>query len=203
MRVRVRGEGRGGILKRSDFNMLLTTYRHAEGDARDEVVTLMHELFKDEGEAKVGLIDVWYTGVSGLLACRSSIDPFKVVRSLRRIVMEEPWRIRYILRLIPIEKVVNTSVEEIRDACSELASSKIGKDESFRITVEKRMMHSLHSMEIIKAVASRIDRRVDLTNYDWLVLIEVVGKVTGIAVLKYDDVFSSIKVKRSLADSSV
>ncbi|GBC72756.1 hypothetical protein HRbin04_00148 [archaeon HR04] len=199
----MRGEGRGGILKRSDFNMLLTTYRHAEGDARDEVVTLMHELFKDEGEAKVGLIDVWYTGVSGLLACRSSIDPFKVVRSLRRIVMEEPWRIRYILRLIPIEKVVNTSVEEIRDACSELASSKIGKDESFRITVEKRMMHSLHSMEIIKAVASRIDRRVDLTNYDWLVLIEVVGKVTGIAVLKYDDVFSSIKVKRSLADSSV
>lgn len=183
--------------------MLLTTYRHAEGDARDEMVTLMHELFKGEGEAKVGLIDVWYTGVSGLLACRSSIDPFKVVRSLRRIAMEEPWRIRYILRLIPIEKVVNTSVEEIRDACSELASLKIGKDESFRITVEKRMMHSLHSMEIINVVASRIDRRVDLTNYDWLVLIEVVGKITGVAVLKYDDVFSSIKVKRSLADSSV
>ncbi|MEM0365398.1 MAG: THUMP domain-containing protein [Candidatus Nitrosocaldus sp.] len=182
--------------------MLLTTYRHGEMDARDEIVTLIHELFKEE-EDNVVLIDVWHTGVSGLLACRSSIDPFRVVRSLRDMVMQEPWRVRYILRLIPIEKVVNTSIEEISDCCSRLASLKIGRDESFRITVEKRMMHSLHSMEVIKAVASRIDRRVDLVNYDWLVLIEVVGKVTGVAVLKDDDVFSSIKVKRSLADSSV
>ncbi|MEM4400715.1 MAG: THUMP domain-containing protein, partial [Candidatus Nitrosocaldus sp.] len=124
-------------------------------------------------------------------------------RMLRSMVMEEPWRVRYILRLIPIERVVNTSVEEISDACSELAAVKIGKDESFRVTVEKRMMHTLHNMDIIRAVASRIDRRVDLVNYDWLVLIEVVGKVTGVAVLKDDDLFSSIRIKRSLADSSV
>ncbi|MEM0480279.1 MAG: THUMP domain-containing protein [Candidatus Nitrosocaldus sp.] len=196
------GGGRLFGVKRSDFNMLLTTYRHGERDARDEMVMLMHELFKGD-EAKVSMIDVWYTGVSGLLVCRSNIDPFKVIRMLRSMVMEEPWRVRYILRLIPIERVVNTSVEEISDACSELAAVKIGKDESFRVTVEKRMMHTLHSMDIIRAVASRIDRRVDLVNYDWLVLIEVVGKVTGVAVLKDDDLFSSIRIKRSLADSSV
>lgn len=195
----------GWTLRRSDFNMLLTTYRHGERDARDEMVTLMHELFGSgrESEAGADIIDVWYTGVSGLLACRSSVDPFKVIELVRRVVREEPWRVRYILRLIPIERVVNTCVEEISDACSELAAVKIGKDESFRVTVEKRRMHSLHSMDIIRAAASRIDRRVDLVNYDWLVLIEVVGEVTGIAVLKDDDVFSSIKVKRSLTDSSM
>ncbi|MFN4336996.1 MAG: THUMP domain-containing protein [Candidatus Nitrosocaldus sp.] len=190
-------------VKRADFNMLLTTYRHGERDAKDEMVMLMHELFGDKGEEKNGIIDVWYTEVSGLLLCRSNVDPFKVIKTLRSKVMEEPWRIRYILRLIPIERVVNTCIEEISTASSELAGVKIGKDESFRVTVEKRMMHTLHSMDIIKAVASRIDRRVDLVNYDWLVLIEVIGRVTGISVLKDDDLFSSIRIKRSLADASI
>ncbi len=187
-------------VKRSDFNMLLTTYRRGERDAKDEMAMLMHELFRDNGGEKHSLIDVWYTEVSGLLMCRSSVDPFKVIRTLRSKVMEEPWRVRYILRLIPIERVVNTCIEEISDACSDLAGVKIGKDESFRVTVEKRMMHTLHSMDIIRVVASRIDRRVDLVNYDWLVLIEVIGKVTGVSVLKDDDLFSSIRIKRSLAD---
>ncbi|MCS6768343.1 MAG: THUMP domain-containing protein [Candidatus Nitrosocaldus sp.] len=188
-------DGRFGM--RSDFNMLLTTYRHEERSARDEVMAVMNELYGDSHGVSDAMMDVWYTGISGLLACRSSIDPFSVIRSFRDLVREEPWRVRYVLRLIPIEKVVNTSLEEISDACSELASKKISKDESFRITVEKRM-HTIHSMEIIRAVASRIDRRVDLVNYDWLVLVEVVGQVTGVAVLKDDDLFSSIKLKRSI-----
>jgi tRNA acetyltransferase TAN1 len=113
-------------------------------------------------------------------------------------VQEEPWRIRYILRCIPIEDVVNTRIEEISASCVRLARAKIGMHESFRITVEKRFASDIHSMDIIRAVAQHIDRKVDLKHYDWNILIEIVGDKSGISVLKQKDVFSSVKAKRYL-----
>lgn len=174
-----------------EFNLIVTTFRYAEHDAYNELLELLRSL--EDYNANIS-----YTSISGLLLCYTNLNPFDVINSLHAIVREEPWRIRYILRCIPVEEVVNTCIEEISRACIRLADAKISMNESFRVTVEKR--HSgIHTMDIVKAVAERIDRRVDLKNYDWNILVEVLGSKSGISVLKAKDVFSSVKVKRHLS----
>jgi len=60
--------------------------------------------------------------------------------------------------------------------------------------VEKRFT-TTHSKEIIEKVAAIIKRKVDLSNPDKVVLIEVVGAFTGVSVLNPQDIVSVQKEK--------
>jgi tRNA(Ser,Leu) C12 N-acetylase TAN1 len=53
----------------------------------------------------------------------------------------------------------------------------------------------LHARDIVEAVATRIDRHVDLDNPDKVLLIEVVGKFTGISIIRPNLVLSVQKEK--------
>jgi len=71
--------------------------------------------------------------------------------------------------------------------------------DTYRITVEKR--HSeIPTNEIIGEIAEKIQNKVSLEKFDWIILIEILGKITGIAILKEDDILSTQKVKRSLSE---
>ncbi|MGB9622527.1 MAG: THUMP domain-containing protein, partial [Candidatus Bathyarchaeia archaeon] len=50
------------------------------------------------------------------------------------------------------------------------------------------------------AVASRIDRRVDLENPDWVILIEVFGKTTGVSIVNPKSI---LNIPKELAESSM
>ena len=39
----------------------------------------------------------------GILIGHTELEPFEVVKRIKELVHDEPWRVRYILRLIPIE----------------------------------------------------------------------------------------------------
>ena len=58
----------------------------------------------------------------------------------------------------------------------------------------------MRSSEIIAKVASEIDNKVDLENPDWIVLVEIIGKLVGISVLRPDEIFSSVIEKRHDGD---
>lgn len=169
------------------FNLLVTTFRNMETEASSEMHALLAELGDEESE-----ID--YTNVSGLLTARTNLEPLEVVQKIRKMVQDEPWKLRYVLRLIPIEVVVNTDLDSIKDTALKLAS-RIKDNETFRVTVEKRRSN-IPSTDIVEAVASVIDREVSLKEQDWIVLVEIIGKETGISVIKPDSIFSAVKVKR-------
>lgn len=169
-----------------DFNLLATTSRGNEGDACSELWFLLGEI-GDSGPS------VEKTGVSGLIAAKTAFNPFGVVEKLRRILQERPYEFRYTLRIIPIEKVVHTDLGEIKRAAKEL-SSKIGGNETFRVTVEKRFT-AMPSRSIIEEVAANIERKVNLSKPNKILLIEVVGGLTGISVIKHDDILSVMKEK--------
>lgn len=170
----------------TDFNLLATTSRGNEGDACSELWYLLGEI----GDS-APIVD--RTGVSGLVAAKTVFDPFEVVEKLRRILRERPYEFRYTLRIIPVENVVSTDLGEIQQAATEL-SSKIGENETFRVTVEKRFTE-IHSRDIIEAAVANIEREVDLTQPDKILLIEVVGGLTGMSVIKPDDIISVMKEK--------
>jgi tRNA acetyltransferase TAN1 len=169
-----------------DFNLLATTSRGNERDACSELSYLL-------GEIGDSTLNVEKTGISGLIAANTALNPFLVMERLRRILFERPYEFRYTLRIIPIEKVVRTDLAEIQRAATEL-SSKIEENETFRVTVEKRFT-AMPSRNIIEEVAANIERKVDLSKPDKILLIEIVGGLTGISVIKPDDILSVMKEK--------
>lgn len=169
-----------------NFNLIATTYRNMENRLIEE----LEEILSDE---KIIFIR---TKISGLVLCLTEEDPYKIINKIKDIVKEYPWRVRFVLRLIPIDLVTNTDLDDISREAIKLAN-KIRGDESYKIEVEKRFTN-LHSKDIIEKIAEKIDRKVRLDNPDWIILIEIVGKDTGISVLKADDIFSLEKIKRSI-----
>jgi tRNA acetyltransferase TAN1 len=172
-----------------DFNLLVTTARGNEEDACSEIWYLV-------GEMGDQAVEVDKTGISGLVAAKTTLDPFKVIAQLRKILNEHPSEFRYTLRVIPIEKVVPTQLIEIQRAATELAS-KIGENETFRATVEKRFTNTSRR-DLIEAAVTNVERSVDLDNPDKVVLIEVVGKLTGISVIEPSDIISVTKETPSM-----
>ena len=169
------------------FNLIVTTPRGQENLAAIELEDFLRSI--GDGSPQVSM-----TSVAGLLTAKTSLEPFNVIEKVKKVMEEEPWRIRSIMRIIPIEEVVESRIDEISQVVEKLAS-KIPEDESFRITVEKR--HTpLSSSEIIEAAAKNINRRVDLRNPDWIVLVEVIGAYTGISVLKPGQILSLAKLRK-------
>ncbi len=166
------------------FNLIVTTFRGQESVAVMELKDLLTGLGDPEPRVEM-------TKIAGLLTAYTSLDPFKVVERVAEISVKEPWRIGSLLRFIPVEEVVEARPEKIAEAVGRLAS-KIPENETFRITVEKRHT-SLSSKEIIEAAASKVDRKVNLGNPDWVVLIEVLGGVAGVSVLRPDQILSTTK----------
>ena len=133
------------------------------------------------------------TWIRGLIAAKTSLDPCEVISKFRAILEERPYEFRYALRIIPVEKVVHTDLEEIKSASATMAAG-IGENETFRVTVEKRFT-SLHAQDFIEAVATGIQRKVNLSNPDRILLVEVVGGWTGLSLLKPNDVLAVPKEK--------
>lgn len=169
-----------------DFNILATTSRGTEWQACSE----LHSLLEEIGDATS---EVDRTGVSGLIAAKTTLDPFQVVGKFRSILAERPYMFRYTLRVIPVEKVVKTDLVEIELAATELGA-RINEKETFRITVEKRFS-ATPSQSIIEAAASNIKRKVDLEKPDRILLIEVIGGLTGVSIIKPDNILSVLKEK--------
>jgi tRNA acetyltransferase TAN1 len=169
-----------------EFNLLVTTSRGYESYARDELWHLLERI----GDSAP---TVERTGISGLIAAMTALDPFEVIKQFRNILHERPYEFRYMLRVIPIEKVVRTDLNQIQQAVKEL-SSRISENETFRVTVEKRFTGT-SSREIIEAAATNVKRKVNLTKPDKIVLIEVVGGLTGLSLIKPDDILSVLKEK--------
>jgi tRNA acetyltransferase TAN1 len=170
-----------------DFNLLATTSRGNEKQTCYELLYLLKEELGDPAPV------VDKTGIRGLVAAKTAFDPCEVIQKFRAVLQDRPYEFRYALRIIPVERVVPTDLNDVKRAAAELAAN-IGENESFRVTVEKRFT-SLHSKDFIEAVATGIDRKVDLENPDKILLIEVVGGLTGMSLIKPNDVLAVVKEK--------
>jgi tRNA acetyltransferase TAN1 len=171
----------------NQFNLIFSTFRFREEEAQDEILELI-ELFGDSD----AVCEI--TEIRGILLAETRLNPMVVIEKLRRITSSEPWQVRYVLRALPVMQVVPTSIEDISRAASELGGT-IEPQQTFRVTVEKRHT-SLESMQVVNAVASGVERKVNLLNPDWIILVQILGPQTGLALVKPDQIFSSVVEKR-------
>ncbi len=169
------------------FNLIATTARGNERPMINEILFLL----KDElGDAQA---QATKTKIRGLVVAKTTLDPCIVIEKFRAILTERPYEFRYALRILPIQKVVSTELEEIKKAAAEVAT-KIGENETFRVTVEKRFT-SLHTKDLIEAGAGDLKQKADLENPDKILLIEVLGALTGLSLLKPFEIMAVVKEK--------
>ena len=173
------------------MNLIVTCARHLEGETEDELIDILDEL--GDSDVKISV-----SSMSGIITVQTKLNPIEVVRKMKEMVLDEPWSIRYCLRIIPIQKVVETNIEEIEKSISNM-SSEINEKESYRILIEKRNS-DISSKEIITKIANGIKNKVSLDFPDKVILIEILGIVTGISIIKKSDILSLEKTKRSMSD---
>jgi tRNA acetyltransferase TAN1 len=171
-----------------NFNLLVTTYRHREYDAVDELNVILQRFNID-----VEMIEI--QNVSGIILALANLNPFELIAKFKDLLTEEPWQFRYILRVLHIERALYTDLKNIEREVENLTMKKIEVNDSFKISVEKRHT-STRSKEIISSIANKLQNKVSLENPDWIILIEIIGNKTGISILKERDIFNSIMEKR-------
>ncbi|QMU55467.1 MAG: RNA methyltransferase [Nitrosopumilus sp.] len=173
------------------MNLIVTCARHFEPEAGEELADILEEL--GDPEVKVSITDM-----SGILTAETKIDPVEVTGKVREMLLDEPWSVRYCLRIIPIQKVVETKIEDIEKSVADL-HKQITDNETYRILIEKRNSN-ISSQEIITKIANKIKNKVSLDFPDKVILIEILGNLSGISILKKSDILSTEKTKRSVSE---
>ncbi|MEM3948082.1 MAG: THUMP domain-containing protein [Zestosphaera sp.] len=101
-----------------------------------------------------------------------------------------------IIRIIPVDHVVEPYVDEVADVVKEIAT-QIPEGSSFRITLQGHLIsvcpdgrrRFMHSIDSIREIAKYVERPVNLENPDWVILIKVVKvsrgrRAAAVALLK-------------------
>jgi len=169
------------------LNLIITCARSLESETKNEISKILGELGDQEPE-------ILNVGMRGILMVNTVIEQSKIIDYVKNKMIEEPWLIRYCLRIIPIQMITETEIDKIKQNVIKLKDT-IQKNDSYRITIEKRNT-SISSNEIITEVAEIFPNKVSLNQPDWIILIEIIGNETGISILKNDELFSLDKAKR-------
>lgn len=174
-----------------EFNLVASTYRGRENELLSELWYFLRDLGDPRARAST-------TGLPGLTVLYTRLDPIRVVEGAAERVRREPWFFKYLLKLVPIELCVPAELETIRHAALELAARKLRSGETYKVEVRKRLT-TLSRRELIDAIASGISNKVKLENPDKIVVVEIIGRVAGVAVIEPRHILSVQKLRRESA----
>jgi len=159
-------------------------------DAKFEVLNIIESVARDFPILRSAQVKLRPAGFKGLILVdfrpityrlsQTEIDLLreKITKTYEK--MRQEGAIRYISKFIILDALVETDIEKIADAVKKLSDKVKGK---WRITLKTRK-YPIDRMLLIKKAAEHIDLPVDLKNPEYIVLIEIIGGLTGIAILK-------------------
>lgn len=169
------------------MNLILTSQKGSEAKASAEFkeIALQHGLRK---------VQIEKSDFDGVLELEME-EARAFVNFLREYVRSEPFRIHFVQRVIPVDLVVDTVLEQIKEAAKQLGE-RIPDGESFKIEIDER--DSPYSRrELIDAIADVVDRKVSLESPDKILQVEVLGEYTALCVARPDEIISITKLKRT------
>ncbi len=168
------------------YNILVSYSLRGFGRARAEVAAILKGL-GDPAPA------IEKTPVRGICGVRTSLDSREVVRRVRALYESDPASLGCTIKWAPADSWCGATIDEMKRTL-EKEKGKIMAGERWAMKVEKRRSTALHSMEIIKELASLIDEKVDLDDPDKIVRVELLGDNACITVVRPGEVFSTAAV---------
>jgi tRNA acetyltransferase TAN1 len=169
------------------MNLMVTSQKGGEAKASAE----FKEIALQRGHRKLRIEKSAFDGVLEI----EIENPRDFIAFMRDYVKSEPFRVHFIQRMIPVDIVVDTTLEQIKDAATQL-SAQVLEGETFKIDITERDSPTSRK-ELIDTIADVMDRKVNLNSPDKVVNVEVLGEYTAISVVRPDEILSIIKLKRS------
>ncbi|MEM3487234.1 MAG: THUMP domain-containing protein [Conexivisphaerales archaeon] len=169
----------------NSLNFIATTYRNLEDELKYELQFLLQ-----------GFLPITYLNVkiTGIVAGKLSGDPLRASKSLWDIAYHEPWKVKRVLRYIPIKYSCMSTIDDITNTAG-LIVQEIPAGSTYKVEAELRDTR-LKWSEVINAVAQRmIGSKAKMNNPDYYIQVQVLGAVCGISVLKEGDVFRALEAK--------
>jgi len=168
------------------MNLILTSQKGNEAKASAEFkeIALQHGLRK---------LHVEKSDFDGVLEVDIE-DSRGFVAFLREYVRSEPFRIHFVQRVIPVDMVVDTNIDQIKEGAKQLGLH-IGESETFKIEIDERDS-PYPRRELIDAIADVVDRKVNLESPDMVIQVEVLGEYTALCLARPDEIISITKLKR-------
>lgn len=163
------------------FNLLLSCRRFQEAESCQE----LRRIIDDNPE--LGALE-WckLTGISCLVVAKHEGDSHAFATRLGQLVKKMPWIVRDLLKIHPIDLVVNSSLDAIRDGSKELAK-QMPESAKFRVNLNRRDT-KLDRKKLLHEIAIQFPGKVDLEEYDRIIAVEILGSVTGLALLREEEI---------------
>ena len=176
-----------------DYNILATTEKIMMSAASSQLWMNLRAI--GDPEPKVNR-----SRIKGIIMAETSLEPVEAIMKLRKHMVSDVDRYDKLFRVFPIIAKVPSQIDAIVEEVKSQAIV-IEEEQKFRVTLEKRET-DFRSLEIIGPVAEAIDREVDLTNPDWVVLIEMMGKITGVSVMPPEGMLNVQKERYALTSKT-
>ncbi len=173
------------------FNLLISTAADFEEDCFNEV---WYQLFAlgDENPIFINLY------IPGLIGVCTKVDPRKFIHYLKDQGQKKGLNyFKFIFKVIPIDSVVTTDKDEIIKRSGELIDEYrklIKETDSFRVKIVRRFTE-LKAESLISVLAKMLTNKVNLKKPDWEIRVEICRKLTGISILREDEIFEPKKQK--------
>ncbi len=169
------------------MNLLVTSQKGSEAKASAE----FKEIALQRGHRKLHIEKAGFDGILEI-EIENSRD---FIAFMRDYVRSEPFRVHFIQRMIPVDVVVDTNLDQIKEAAAQIAPQVL-EGETFRIDITERESPTSRK-ELIDTIAGVVDRKVNLNSPDKVFNVEVLGEYTAMSVARPDEILSITKLKRS------
>ncbi|MHA1821538.1 MAG: THUMP domain-containing protein [Promethearchaeota archaeon] len=180
----------------NNFRLIVSTQNDFIDNAKAEIWFNML-LLGDESPI------IFLPGLPGIILVDTNLDPFFITKKFHEIAKRDSEFFQYVLKVIPVQRVVEADVDIITEMVKELKEihKEELKDRKFMVRI-KRRSSTIDKKKLIDIIAEEFSNEVDLKNPDWIINIEVIGAVAGISILRQSDIFSLNKIRNMQANLS-
>lgn len=171
-----------------DYNILVTFHHNEKMRAEQEVADRIKE-------AGLVLEDLMESRVPGLLLVRVDGNAKEAVKKLRGFAFRFPELFRYTHHWTPVEEWVS-SEPEVMVSAARTFGERIGKNDSWKLDLEKRNYSGGSSLDLIKMLTEPIDRGVvDLENPELILKVEIIGGFAGFSLVTEEELLDINQVR--------
>jgi len=162
--------------------LLVTTSKGKENQA---IVEILDILFEHDQKA-YGI----KTSFDGVVLIFTSLSPFKALDIIRK----NPTSV--IFKIIPLEKCVKTSLDNIVEIGFQLAKKHIRKNDTFIVDCIRRGRFVESSVIVERTlgakIAKELEAKVSFKNPKYIVRVEIVGDIACVSILKRGDIIRRV-----------
>ena len=133
-----------------------------------------------------------WTSVDGIAIAHTTLDNRVVIANCRQLFENGQEKFEDAVKWVPVDNWCQTDLDAIKQLIEQEVVPRIQPTERWAMKVHKRRWQRYHTAEIVEYLAPSIERKVDLSNPDKTVWVDIIGPSTAVSILESGDIFSAV-----------